>query len=56
CDFSVKSNAKWIQINGADALSGNSVVSFRISVNPTISRIGTITIAGQTFTVRQSRI
>ncbi|MBA2736756.1 MAG: S8 family serine peptidase [Pyrinomonadaceae bacterium] len=56
CDFSVKSNAKWIQINGADALSGNSAVSFRVLVNPTISRIGTITIAGQTFTVRQSRI
>jgi len=56
CDFSVKSNAKWIQINGADALSGNSAVSFRVLVNPTISRTGTITIAGQTFTVRQSRI
>jgi thermitase len=56
CDFSVKSNAKWIQINGADALSGNSAVSFRVSVNPTITRTGTITIAGQTFTVRQSRI
>ena len=55
CDFSVKSNARWIQINGADSLSGNGTVSFRVSVNPTIRRTGTITIAGQTFTVRQSR-
>ncbi|MGI8882867.1 MAG: S8 family serine peptidase [Pyrinomonadaceae bacterium] len=56
CDFSVKSNAKWIQINGADALSGSGAVSFRVSVNPTITRTGTVTIAGQTFTIRQSRI
>ena len=55
CDFSVKSNSKWIQINGGDSLSGNSAVSFRVTVNPTITRTGTITIAGQTFTVRQSR-
>jgi subtilisin family serine protease len=55
CDFSVKSNANWIKINGSDALSGNSTVSFRVSVNPTIRRTGTITIAGHTFTVRQSR-
>ena len=55
CDFSVKSNANWIKINGSDALSGNSTVSFRVSVNPTVRRTGTITIAGQTFTVRQSR-
>ncbi|HEX8289895.1 MAG TPA: S8 family serine peptidase [Pyrinomonadaceae bacterium] len=56
CDFSVKSNAKWIQILGEDVSSGNSTLNFRVKVNPTVTRIGTITIAGQTYTVRQSRI
>lgn len=55
CDFSVKSNARWIQISEENALSGNKTVSFRVAVNPVIRRTGTITIAGQTFTVRQSR-
>lgn len=56
CDFFVKSNDRWIYLmNSTDALSGNSTVTFRVTVNPTISRTGTISIAGQTFTVTQSR-
>ena len=54
CDFSVKSNASWIKIASSDAMSGGTV-NFRVSVNPTVARTGTITIAGRTFTVRQSR-
>lgn len=55
CDFAVKSNTNWIKVTSGDALSGNGTVTFRIGVNPTITRTGTITIAGQTFTVTQSR-
>lgn len=55
CDAEVKSNAKWIQITGANTLSGSGPVTFRVTVNPTITRTGTITIAGQNFTVSQSR-
>ena len=55
CDYAVKSNAKWIQISGADSLSGNGSVSFRVTLNQRASRTGTITIAGQNFTVTQSR-
>ena len=55
CDYSVKSNANWIKISGVDYGSGNSTVNFRVTVNPTISRAGTITIGGQTLTVTQSR-
>lgn len=55
CDYSIKSNARWIQISSADSLSGNGAVTFRVAVNPRISRIGTITINGQEFTVTQSR-
>ena len=55
CDFAVKSNVNWIQILSSDAMSGNSTVRFHVKVNPKLSRNGTITIAGQTFTVNQSR-
>ena len=54
CDYTPKSNANWIRITGQDTLSGNGTVNFRVSVSPTISRSGTITIGGQTFTVTQS--
>ena len=55
CDYSVKSNAGWIKVSGPDAASGNGSVTFRLTVNPTVTRVGTLTIAGQTVTVTQSR-
>lgn len=55
CDFAVKSNVNWIKVAGADARSGNSTITFRIGVNPTVTRVGTLTVAGQTVTVTQSR-
>ncbi|MEP6705031.1 MAG: S8 family serine peptidase [Acidobacteriota bacterium] len=55
CDYSIKSSVNWIKVSGADAASGNGSVSFRVTFNPTISRSGTLTIAGQTVTVTQSR-
>ena len=55
CDYSVKSNANWIKVSGSDVGSGNGSVSFRVTFNPKISRSGTVTIAGQTVTVNQSR-
>lgn len=56
CDFTTKSNVFWIHVDGPNVLSGNGTVTFRVTLNPTITRVGTITIAGQTFTVRQSRV
>lgn len=55
CDYAVKSNVNWIKISSADSVSGNSIVSFRVLLNSTIIRTGTITVAGQTFSVTQSR-
>jgi subtilisin family serine protease len=55
CDYSVKSNVNWIHVATADSMSGSSAVTFRVTVNPTISRSGILSIAGQTFTVNQSR-
>lgn len=54
CDAPVKSNARWLQIY-TNTTSGSGAVTFRVTVNPTLSRTGTITIAGQTFTVTQTR-
>src|SRR5207253_367330 len=55
CDYAVKSNAVWIKVYSSDAMSGNGTVTFHVTVNPTISRSGTISIAGQNFTVTQKR-
>jgi len=55
CDYAVKSNTKWIKIEGSDSRSGSGQIAIRVSVNPTISRVGTITVAGQTVAVTQSR-
>jgi subtilisin family serine protease len=55
CDYSVKSNANWIIINSGNAMSGNGTVTFRVTLNPTLQRSGSITIGGQTFNVVQSR-
>ncbi|HMQ05383.1 MAG TPA: S8 family serine peptidase [Pyrinomonadaceae bacterium] len=55
CDFQAKSNVNWIRVAGADSFSGGGMPIFRATVNPTISRSGTISIAGQTINVIQSR-
>lgn len=55
CDYGAKSNVNWVHVTSGFGMTGNGTVTFRVNVNPTISRIGTISIAGQTFTVNQSR-
>jgi subtilisin family serine protease len=55
CDYFVRSNASWIKVQGVDTRSGSSTVTFRVTMNPTITRTGTITVGDQTVTVRQSR-
>ena len=55
CDYFVKSSVTWISVLTPNLVSGASSVTFRVSVNPTISRSGTISIGGQNFTVTQAR-
>jgi subtilisin family serine protease len=55
CDFAAKSNVNWLQILDSKAFTGNSTVTFRVTLNPVVSRTGSINIAGQEFTVTQSR-
>jgi len=55
CPWTAVSNASWITVTSGSSGSGPGVVHYFLSVNPstTTHRIGTITIAGQTFTVIQ---
>jgi subtilisin family serine protease len=55
CDYFVKSNSNWVRVMGANQFSGNGSITFRVTVNPTITRQATILIGGQAFTVTQSR-
>ncbi len=55
CDYLVKSDSKWLKVMSTDTLSGNGSVTFRVGVNPTISRTGKIKIGDQFLTINQSR-
>lgn len=55
CDYEAKSNANWIKVSNNAPLSGNGTIFFRVTMNTKITRSGTISIGGQTFTVTQSR-
>jgi hypothetical protein len=55
CSWTATSNAAWLTITNGASGSGNGTVSYSVSANTgTASRTGTITIAGQTFTVVQA--
>jgi hypothetical protein len=55
CTWSAVSNAGWITLTGTTAGNGTGSVPYSVAVNTTTSqRVGTATIAGQTFTVTQA--
>ncbi len=54
CNWTAVSNAAWITINSGGNGTGNGTVNYSVAANSTQSqRQGTMTIAGQTFTVTQ---
>jgi Fe-S cluster assembly ATPase SufC len=54
CSWTAVSNASWISIISGANGTGNGTVKYSVSANSaTTSRTGTLTIAGQTFTVAQ---
>jgi hypothetical protein len=56
CDWMASSNVLWITITSGNSGSGNGTVNYSVLPNTsTNSRVGTMTIAGKTFTVTQSR-
>lgn len=55
CAWTATSGASWITVTGGASGSSNGQVAYSVTANPsTSSRTGTITIAGQVFTVTQS--
>ena len=54
CDWTAVSNAAWITVTSGASGSGNGTVGYTIASNTNFARTGTITIAGQMFTVSQS--
>ena len=57
CAWTAVSNAPWISITAGESGSGNGSVTFAVAPNTETSpRTGTMSIAGQTFTVTQAGI
>ena len=55
CAWTATSNAGWINITAGNSGTGDGVVSYAVQANTgSVARTGTLTIAGQTFTVNQS--
>jgi subtilisin family serine protease len=55
CDYSVSIDSNWIKLVGTNSFSGNATITFRVTVNPTITRSGMITFPGGGVVVTQSR-
>ena len=53
CGWVATSNDPWITITAGSSGTGNGTITFAVDPNSGISRTGTITIAGTTFTVNQ---
>jgi YVTN family beta-propeller protein len=55
CGWSAVSNMGWTQVTGGWSGTGNGIVSFAVNSNSSVnSQSGTLTIAGQTFTISQA--
>ncbi len=54
CQWTAASNAAWITITSGANYSGFGTVTWTVPVNTGAARQGTMTIAGQTFTVNQA--
>jgi len=57
CPWAATSNASWVTVTSGSSGTGNGMVNYSVSANSTTTqRIGTLTVAGQTFTVTQQGI
>jgi uncharacterized protein (TIGR03437 family) len=54
CTYTATSNAAFITITSGASGTGNGTVTYTVAANTGAARTGTITIAGQTFTVNQA--
>ncbi len=54
CQWTAASNDAWITITPPVSGTGNGTIAFSVQANNGVARTGTITVAGQTFTVNQA--
>jgi hypothetical protein len=54
CPWTASSSVPWVTVTSAASGSGSGAVAFSVATNPGSARVGTVTIAGQTFTVTQA--
>ena len=54
CTWTASTSTSWITITSGSSGTGNGTVTFTVAANTGTSRTGTVTIAGQTFTVSQA--
>ncbi len=54
CQWTAASNAAWVSITGGTSGTGNGTVSYSVTINSGAARSGTLTIAGQTYTINQA--
>lgn len=55
CDWFAASNAAWITLTSPPRGSGSAILTYEVDTNVApVHRVGTISVAGQTFTVKQS--
>jgi hypothetical protein len=55
CGWTATSNDSWLTITSGASGSGNGTVRFNVAANSGKKRTGTLTVAGQTFTVEQDQ-
>lgn len=53
CEWTAISNDGWLTIAAGASGTGSGVVSYAVAANPSPARTGTLTVAGQAFTVNQ---
>jgi len=54
CGWTASSNVAWVTVTSGASGTGNGTVGYSVAGNTSLSRTGTMTIAGQTFTVTQA--
>jgi serine protease AprX len=54
CAWTAASNANWLTITATPHGSGNGSITYSVALNSGAARTGTLTVAGQTFTVNQA--
>jgi hypothetical protein len=54
CSWTAQSHASWITVSGTGSGIGNGLIGYTVADNPGDNRTGTVTIAGDTFTVSEA--